>query len=45
MVIHFIQKWLEIVPSQDMRQPAAIGIDNNRVDLGVSHYIIEISYV
>ena len=28
-----------------MRQPAAIVIDNNRVYLGVSHYIFEISYV
>ena len=28
-----------------MRQPAAIVIDNNRVYLGVSRYIVEISYV
>ena len=29
----------------DMRQHAAIVIDNNRVYLGVSHYIAEISNV
>ena len=28
-----------------MRQPATIVIDNNRVYLGVSNYIVEISYV
>ena len=28
-----------------MRQPAAIVFDNSRVYLGVSHYVVEISFV
>ena len=41
----FFKNGLKLCGRPDMRQPVAIVIDNNRVYLGVSHYIVEISYV